>query len=145
MFEDLAINGFAALPFDMEWLLGMSLLAETSSFLADTASASILYELLLPWAAFNVADHPEGIRGSVSRYLGLLASTIGHRTDAAQHFEDALVMNERLGARPWIAHTQHDYARMLIARDLRGDRERAHDSSTTRSPPIASSVWSRTR
>ena len=30
-----------------------------------------------------------------------------------------------MGARPWLAHTQHDYARMLLARDAPGDRERA--------------------
>lgn len=30
-----------------------------------------------------------------------------------------------MGALPWVAHTQHAYARMLAARDLPGDRERA--------------------
>jgi hypothetical protein len=34
-------------------------------------------------------------------------------------------MNERMGARPWLAHTQRDYARMLLARDEAGDREHA--------------------
>ena len=34
-------------------------------------------------------------------------------------------MNARMGARPWLAHTQHDYARMLLARDQPGDAERA--------------------
>jgi hypothetical protein len=34
-------------------------------------------------------------------------------------------MNEKMGARPWLAHTGHDYARMLHARNGRGDRERA--------------------
>ena len=29
-----------------------------------------------------------------------------------------------MGARPWVAHTQHDYARMLIRRDAAGDRRR---------------------
>ena len=36
-------------------------------------------------------------------------------------------MNERMGARPWLAYTQHDYARLLLARDERDDRERAED------------------
>jgi hypothetical protein len=31
-------------------------------------------------------------------------------------------MNERMGARPWLAHTQHDYARLLIARGTADDR-----------------------
>src|SRR5262245_17288000 len=34
-------------------------------------------------------------------------------------------MNARVRARIWVAHTQHDYARMLTARDGPGDRERA--------------------
>jgi hypothetical protein len=46
--------------------------------------------------------------------------------EAAQlHFEDALAANARMGARPWLAHTKYDYARMLHARNGRGDRERA--------------------
>jgi hypothetical protein len=30
-----------------------------------------------------------------------------------------------MGARPWLAHAQEDYARMLLARTARGDAERA--------------------
>ena len=125
VFEELATDDFAALPFDMEWLLGISLLAETSSLLADTDSAPVLYELLLPWAAFNVANHPEAIRGSVSRYLGILASMLQHFDEAERHFEEALEMNARMGARPWFAHTQRDYALMLLTRNAPGDREKA--------------------
>jgi DNA-binding NarL/FixJ family response regulator len=44
---------------------------------------------------------------------------------AAQHFEDALAMNARMGARPWLAHTQHQYARMLLARNQPGDHAKA--------------------
>jgi hypothetical protein len=36
-------------------------------------------------------------------------------------------MNTRMGARPWLAHTQDDYARMLLARAGPGDRERAQE------------------
>src|SRR5215831_18764598 len=45
--------------------------------------------------------------------------------DAERHFEKALEMNARIRARIWVAHTQHDYARMLVARDQPGDREKA--------------------
>ena len=92
----------------------MSLLAETSALLGDADSAAVLYRLLVPWAAFNVADVPEGMRGSVSRDLGLLASLLERFDDSERHFEDALAMNERMGLRPWLAHTQEDYGRMLI-------------------------------
>jgi hypothetical protein len=30
-----------------------------------------------------------------------------------------------MGARPWLAHTHSDYARMLLARDAPGDRDKA--------------------
>ena len=30
-----------------------------------------------------------------------------------------------MGSRPWLAHSQHDYAAMLLARDEPGDREQA--------------------
>jgi tetratricopeptide (TPR) repeat protein len=125
--DNLARDGFSALPFDMEWLLGMSLLAETAARLGDTQAAAALYGLLLPYAAFNAVDTAEGMRGSVSRYLGLLATTIGRWSEAARHFEDALAMNERMGARPWLAHTQQDYAQMLTARDRPGDHENADE------------------
>jgi tetratricopeptide (TPR) repeat protein len=141
---DLARDEFSAVPVDLEWLLAMSLLAETSALLADRDSAPVLYRLLLPWASFNVADTPEWMRGSVSRYLGLLAATLERRGDAAHHFEDALAANERMGARPWLAHTQHDYARMLLGRDGPGDHERARgllDAALATYRELAMQYW----
>ena len=44
---------------------------------------------------------------------------------AAEHFEEALDINQRIRARPWVAHTQDDFARMLVERDGPGDPERA--------------------
>jgi tetratricopeptide (TPR) repeat protein len=119
---DLARDDVAALPFDQEWLFGMSLLAETAALVGDTDAAAALYRKLLPWNALNVADVAEGCRGAVSRYLGLLAATLGRWADANDHFEHALAMNERMGFRPWLARTQDDFARMLR---LHGDDDRA--------------------
>src|SRR4029434_203209 len=66
-----------------------------------------------------------GCSGAAGRYLGMLATLLGQFDDAAGHFDAALAMNERLGAPGLLAHTQLDYARMLIARGGAGDRERA--------------------
>ncbi len=120
--DELARDEFSALPFDQEWLYGMSLLAETAGLLSDADSAALLYDLLVPWAEFNVVDVAEGMRGSVARYLGIAATTTKRWDEAELHFEDALSMNAGMGARPWLAHTQADYARMLLARDGPGDR-----------------------
>jgi DNA-binding SARP family transcriptional activator len=126
-FDEFAADHFAALPLDMEWLYGMSLLAETTVLLGDAESADILYGLLLPWSAFNAVDQPEGMRGSVSRYLGILAASMKRWEEAERHFRYALETNERMGARPWLAHTQHDYGRMLLGRRDPGDTERAQE------------------
>jgi tetratricopeptide (TPR) repeat protein len=123
--DDFAHDDFAGLPFDQEWPYGVGLLAETVWLLGDSASAAVLYPLLVPWASLSAADHPEGYRGSISRHLGLLATLRRRWDDAERHFEVALATNARSGARPWLAHTEHGYARMLHARDGRGDRERA--------------------
>ena len=124
---DLVRDDCAAIPFDHEWLHGMSLLAETAALLGDTSSAPLLYRLLLPYGEFNVENAADAIRGSVARYLGLLASTLKRWQNAQVHFESALGLNSSMGARPWLAHTQHDYARMLHARNKAGDRQHAVD------------------
>ena len=124
-FEALAADDFAGLPFDANaWLVGMGFLAETAGLLGDASRASVLYELLLPYARRVAVTYPELSTGSVSRYLGILAATNSRWADAERHFEAALEANERIGARPWLAHTQEDYARMLATRGKRGDRER---------------------
>jgi DNA-binding SARP family transcriptional activator len=120
--EELACDSFSALPFDIEWLYGMSLLAETAVALDDVRSSETLYGLLVPWAGLTATDHPEGFRGAVSRYLGMLAAATGRPGEAVRHFEDALSLNEEMGVRPWLARTQTDYARTLAAR---GHTERA--------------------
>jgi DNA-binding SARP family transcriptional activator/Fe2+ transport system protein FeoA len=126
-FGALSAERFAVVPFDQEWLYALSLLAETCAYLRDTDAAAVLYELLSPYAALNAVDVGEGFAGSVSRYLGVLATMGSRWNDAEVHFEDALAMNERMAACPWLAHTQRDLAMMLVARDAPGDRERAHE------------------
>jgi len=45
--------------------------------------------------------------------------------DAEQHFIDALQMNEERGLRPYLSHSRHAYADMLVKRGESGDQERA--------------------
>jgi DNA-binding SARP family transcriptional activator len=123
--HELAPDDFAAVPFDQEWFFGMSLLTETAVRLEEGDAAAALYRQLLPWSALHASDHPEGYRGSLSRDLGQLAALLERWDDAERHFEDALAMNAKAGALPWLAHTQADYARMLRARG--GDDDRADE------------------
>ena len=121
----LARDDFAALPRDDEWLYSMSVLAEACALVRDAESATALYAQLLPYAARNAASPPEGLAGSVSRYLGLLASVEANWDQATSHFEDALELNRGMGARPWSARTECDYAVALTARGAPGDSVRA--------------------
>jgi hypothetical protein len=125
MLNDLAADHCSILPRDIEWLYSLSLLAETCALLGSTPVAAVLHELLAPHASVVAADTPEGISGSVARYLGLLAATLGRRNEAIAYFQDATAANERMIFRPWLAHTQLDYARALLARNEAGDRARA--------------------
>jgi DNA-binding SARP family transcriptional activator len=112
------------IPFDQEWLYAVSLLAETVVLLGDAEAAETLYPLLLPWEALNAVDVAEGFRGSIARYLGLLAAYLGHPDDAVRHLEHALEENLRMGALPWLAHTKYDLARVFRSR---GDTARAEE------------------
>jgi tetratricopeptide (TPR) repeat protein len=103
------------------------LLAETAARLGDSARAARLYELLLPYADRVAVSYPEISMGSVSRFLGILASTCRNYDDAARHFEDSLALTESIGARPWLAHTLDDYGHLLLRRGQPGDAEQAHD------------------
>jgi DNA-binding CsgD family transcriptional regulator len=116
-FEHLAQHDFADLPQDGLWVTCITYLAEVCTFLQDTARAATLYHLLRPYTGRNViVGGAVACYGAASRYLGMLAAAMARWDEAEQHFQEALAMNTRTGARPWLAHTQHDYAAMLLAR-----------------------------
>jgi hypothetical protein len=123
--DTLAASDFVDVPRDLMWLYNMSRASELVSALGDERRAAILYDILLPYADRCATTGLSAYRGSVSRPLGLLATVLRRYDDAERHFERALAVNARLRARVWVTHTQHDYARMLLARDRPGDRERA--------------------
>jgi tetratricopeptide (TPR) repeat protein len=137
--ETVGAGGWTDLPRDSAWLLTIARGADTSALIGDRATAAVLYDLLLPFGTRNVTlGRVASITiGSASRHLGQLATTLGRLDEAADHFEAALEMNGRTGARPWLGLTATDYARMLRARGAGGDRERA-DELTAHALELAS-------
>jgi tetratricopeptide (TPR) repeat protein len=123
--EALARVDFRDLPRDRFWLMNMSALSEVVCFLGDVARAQLLYKLLLPYADRWVVSGALMCQGSASRPLGLLATTLSRYEDAARHFEQALTMNAQIRSPLGIAHTQHDYARMLLSRNHPRDNDKA--------------------
>jgi tetratricopeptide (TPR) repeat protein len=114
-FERYAANDFADIPRDANWINAMEKLAHACVALGDTRRARVLYDALLPYAEQTVVvAFGEACDGSMSRALACLAALLHEWDTAAPHFEAALVMNARLGARGFVARTQHQYAEMLL-------------------------------
>jgi DNA-binding CsgD family transcriptional regulator/tetratricopeptide (TPR) repeat protein len=119
------VDSFPTMPRDGRWHYSLVYLSEVCVLLGDATRAPMLYQTMLPYAGRNIVLGFNIVCcGSADRYLGLLCATMGRWSDAQRHFEEALTMNERIGARVALAHTQHDYGAMLLARGEAGDRER---------------------
>lgn len=126
LLDRLMSGGVVTGPRDRVWLAAMALLAETVSAVGEVERAAELYANLLPYADRNVSVIGATLsHGAVARYLALLAATASRWDDAEEHFTAALAMNRRMGATPFVAHTQCDYAAMLLQRDRPTDRTAA--------------------
>jgi class 3 adenylate cyclase len=124
--EQLAAGDFKDLPFDAQWTVSLTLLAEAAVTLGDVARARRLYELLAPYeGGAVVAGRAAASYGPVGRVLGLLAEVTGRTADAERHFDSALAFSERMGDRPFAARIRFEHARLLLARGAASDRERA--------------------
>ena len=125
-FEALAADDFAAVPQDGLWVTCIAYLAEVCAFLGDADRAAALYSALEPCDGRNIVAPPNvACFGAAARYLGMLAATMKRWPAAERHFEAALEMNARQGARPWLAHTRYQYAAMLLDRKGPEDHDRA--------------------
>ena len=122
------IERLPAWPRDGLWLPALALAALLAARLDDPDAAERLYPVLLAHAADNIAvfmPHPILFLGSASFYLGLLAALTSRWEEADTHYEAALRAHDQLGARPFLARTGYEYARMLLRRGRAADRGRA--------------------
>jgi class 3 adenylate cyclase/tetratricopeptide (TPR) repeat protein len=120
-FEVLAQSDFA-FPMDAKRPITLTYLAEVCAGLGDSLRAEKLYELLLPYRDVAILAPPSTLCcGAGAHYLGLLAATMSDWDSAESHFNASVAMNERLKAWPRLADTRFEYARMLLARDRKGD------------------------
>ena len=106
-------------------------LAEVCGALRDARAAETLYAKLRPLAEqVGVVDGITRCDGSLGHAAGVLAACMQHWDDAERHFEHAVAMNDRLGARPAAVRTRRAYAAMLLDRNAPGDQQRAADLIT---------------
>jgi DNA-binding CsgD family transcriptional regulator/DNA polymerase III delta prime subunit len=122
--KDFQIGG----PSDGARAGGLVYLGESCRRLADAPRAAALYALLLPHAGKGIVfgAHVASL-GSADRVLGMLAATTRQWDVAQTHFERAMAFDAASGGRPWLAHTRHEYATMLLDRQRPGDAERARE------------------
>jgi hypothetical protein len=121
-FERLAATAFADVPRTWDWIGTMSTNARTCARLGDVRRARILYDLLLPHDGGGVpVGYGTGWDGAVAHHLGLLATVRSDFAAAERHFAAAERMHRTGGARSLLAQTQHERARMLLARGDDGD------------------------
>ncbi|MDP9236001.1 MAG: protein kinase [Chloroflexota bacterium] len=139
VFDELAMDDFAAFPDDATGPISLVLLAEVCCYLHDQPRAAALYKMLLPLADKCIGVGPINCTGSASAPLGSLAAMLGRFDEAERHFAEAIEMNLRLRAPTWVAEAQFRYASMLLLRGGAGDRERAIailDEATTKAKAL---------
>jgi hypothetical protein len=69
-----------------------------------------------------------GWEGPWSRVLGLLAASLERWDEAGAYFEDAIARCRRIDARPYLARTEYEYGRALLAH---GERKRSRELITS--------------
>jgi tetratricopeptide (TPR) repeat protein len=124
--EALGARDFDDLPIDGSFVITLGALMQVLQYLDDKRRAARIYERLQPYARFNQIAGSTVLSGApVTDALGVAATMLGRCEEAGGHFEDALAVERRMGARPWQAWTLFSYAQMLLARSRAGDQERA--------------------
>ena len=127
IFEDLASVGFAFIPQDSLWVATLAYLSEVCAYLENVDQAATLYEFLLPYDGLAVVvGGATACFGAAGRYLGMLSTTLSDWEAAERHFQVALELDARMGAWPWLAHSQCEYAAMMLRRGIAQDRQRAN-------------------
>jgi hypothetical protein len=124
----LAARDLADLTRDGNLPSTLVMLAEIAYLHEDEHLAALVYPLLLPYASRNIVFGMSAASyGSGARYLGMLATTLRRPNEAGSHFDEALAMNMRLGARPLVAWTRADHARLLLELGGKADRARGNE------------------
>ena len=127
LLDVLARDSFAAIARDGVAVASLCYLSSVSHALGDAERAAALYRLLAPYRGLNLmAGTTIASFGAADGVLGMLAATMGDGPLAERHFEAALAMNERQGARPALARVRLHFAQMLARRGEQSDAERAH-------------------
>jgi tetratricopeptide (TPR) repeat protein len=124
------VEELSELPRNGLWLPALATVSLAAAHLHEPDAAASVYPLLLPYARRTIVipmPHPVVCFGSASFYLGLLAAALSRWEEGGEHFESAIQANTRLRARPFVARSQYEYARMLVRRGQAAARGRVRE------------------
>ena len=122
--ERFAGDDFSAIPRDVNWVAGMSLIGEAIALVGDVDRAERAYDELLPYEGLViVVARAVGCNGPVDRVLGLLAQVLGRLDDAERHLANSVEIATGMGDRPGMALCGLALAELLLTREGDGDHE----------------------
>ncbi|HXR89443.1 MAG TPA: LuxR C-terminal-related transcriptional regulator, partial [Steroidobacteraceae bacterium] len=115
IFIELADHKFAGVCRDDMYVTCLVFCAETCCALRDAARAAELYELLSAYAG-QTANHPTAVCfGAADLYLAGLAASAGWPERALGHFEQAIALNRRMRAWPWVVRSLVRHGTFLLS------------------------------
>lgn len=114
-YDVLKRGGIEKSSFRIDWISAFTIgLAQTCYALEDSQFAPALYKRLQPYSGREAIAGAGALAcGSIDRYLGLLAETMGCDDRAMSHYRQAIEFDQKLGARPWVVHAQLNASRLL--------------------------------
>lgn len=126
-YDEIAMDGFASLRRNGDWMTSMCTLAIASVAIDDREDAAgKLFELLLPYAdRCTLFLAGAGCLGSNHSFLGFAAKAAGRSEDAIRHFELALARNAEIGASYIGPRVYYEYARTLLDTGAAAERPKA--------------------
>jgi tetratricopeptide (TPR) repeat protein len=108
------------------WVGALADLALVAARTGQAGAVTRLAQALAPYRGRLVVwGGANSTWGPVSHYLGLLAATAGETEDAIRHFEEAIELEDQIGALPYLAHSLDGLAAALTSRAGPGDAGRA--------------------
>ena len=119
-------RGFARRPRNHIWLMGACYGAMVCAHLDDPIHAAELHDVLASFPDQVVGAGGTTV-GSLQFYVGLVARTMGNLDEAADCFEAAASVHERMCAPAMLARAELELAGVLTSRGRPGDRERADE------------------
>jgi class 3 adenylate cyclase len=117
---------FAEVPWQQSRSTALAFYADAAVQTGNSSAASILYELIEPWAGQTVWNGAAGY-GHARMYLGLLAAVLERHDEADEHLQFACEFHETNGLLLWAARTHLGWAEALAAR---GEVARAREHAS---------------